>query len=396
MSEAQTADLALMRELNERIVLNLIRQQGPISRAELARRSNLSRSTVSSIINTLITSNLVHETGMGDSQGGRRPIMLAFNHQSSYVIGAELSTATLTVLLTDLAATVQRRAQCALDIAAGPDACLPRVVELIERVVREAGVPAEKLLGAGIGVPSPLAYASGRPVNPPVLPGWHDAPLRPWIERALRLPVFVENDANLGALAEQRWGAAQGRRNVAYIYHGSAGIGAGLILDGRLYRGDVGSAGEIGHLIVDEHGPPCRCGVRGCLEAVAGAPRLLAQARAHGLPSDHVRRIVALALQGAPPALAIVREAGEHLGVAISSLLNMINPGCVVIGGELAQAGDALLGPLQAMLRRCSLPAAVAHVAVEPGALGDDVIALGAVSLVMQQIFVSGNKSWVK
>jgi N-acetylglucosamine repressor len=387
MSEAQTADLALMRELNERIVLNLIRQQGPISRAELARRSNLSRSTVSSIINTLITTNLVHETGMGDSQGGRRPIMLVFNYQSSYVIGVELAATTLTVLLTDLAATVQRQAQRAMDVAAGPEVCIPQVVELIEAVVREAGVPVEKLLGVGIGVPGPLAYATGRPVAPPVMPGWHDVPLRRRLERALQLPIFVENDANLGALAEHRWGAAQGWRNMAYVYLGSTGIGAGLILDGRLYRGDIGSAGEIGHLMVDEDGPLCHCGSCGCLEAVAGTPALLAQARTLELPADHIRAIVALACQGEPRAATIIREAGEHLGIAISSLLNMINPGCVVLGGDLTAAGTLLLEPLQAMLRRCGLAAAVEHVEIGLGTLGDDVVAIGAVSLVVQHIF---------
>jgi len=387
MSEAQTADLALMRELNERIVLNLIRQQGPISRAELARRSNLSRSTISSIINTLITTNLVHETGMGDSQGGRRPIMLAFNYQSSYVIGVELATTTVTVLLTDLAATVQRRAQRAFDIAAGPDVCMPQVVELIRAVVREAGVPVEKLLGVGVGVPGPLAFATGRPVAPPVMPGWHDVPLRRWLERALHLPIFVENDANLGALAEHRWGAAQGWHNLAYVYLGSAGIGAGLILDGRLYRGDIGSAGEIGHLMVDEDGPLCPCGSFGCLEAVAGTPALRAQARALALPADTICAIVALAHQGDPLATTIIRSAGEQLGIAISSLLNMINPGCVVLAGDLTAAGALLLEPLQAMLRRCGLAAAVEHVAIGLGTLGDDVVAIGAVSLVVQHIF---------
>jgi predicted NBD/HSP70 family sugar kinase len=387
MSEAQTADLALMRELNERIVLNLIRQQGPISRAELARRRNLSRSTISSIINTLITTNLVHETGMGDSQGGRRPIMLAFNYQSSYVIGVELATTTVTVLLTDLAATVQRRAQRAFDIAAGPDVCLPQIVELIAAVVREAGVPVEKLLGVGVGVPGPLAYATGRPVAPPVMPGWHNAPLRRWLERALHLPIFVENDANLGALAEHRWGAAQGWHNLAYVYLGSAGIGAGLILDGRLYRGDIGSAGEIGHLIIDEDGPLCPCGSFGCLEAVAGTPALRAQARALGLHADTICAIVALAQQGDPQAIALIRAAGEQLGIAIASLLNMINPGCVVLGGDLTAAGALLLEPLQAMLRRCGLTAAVDHVAIGLGTLGDDVVAIGAVSLVVQHIF---------
>jgi predicted NBD/HSP70 family sugar kinase len=376
-----------MRELNERIVLNLIRQEGSISRAELARRSNLSRSTISSIINALIAADLVRETGMGDSRGGRRPIMLEFNNQSRYVIGIELATTTLTVLLADLAATIHRRARRPLEVAAGPDACIPQVVDLVTAIIHEAGLPAEKILGVGVGVPGPLAYATSRPIAPPAMPGWHDVPLRALLEQALGRRVFVENDANLGALAEHRWGAAQGWRNVAYVYLGSAGIGAGLILDGRLYRGDIGSAGEIGHLIVDEDGPACRCGSCGCLEAVAGVPMLLERARALGLPSGDIGAVIELAHAGDARAATIISDAGASLGIAISSMLNMINPGCVVLGGDLIAAGDVLLEPLRAIIRRCGLAAVVEHVEIVPGALGDNVVPIGAVALVVQQAF---------
>src|SRR5215212_302700 len=227
MSESQPADLALMRELNERIVLSLLRQEGPISRAELARRSNLSRSTVSSIIASLLALDVVHETGIGDSHGGRRPIMIEFNYQSAFVIGIELGNTTLTVLLTDLAATILRRLHVPFDIANGPEACIAQVIAQVNLVLKEAHVSRAKIVGVGVGIPGPLAYVTGRPVAPPVMPGWHDVPLRKLLEDALGLRVFVENDANLGALAEHRWGAAQKWGNMAYVYLGSTGIGAG-------------------------------------------------------------------------------------------------------------------------------------------------------------------------
>jgi predicted NBD/HSP70 family sugar kinase len=387
VSESQTADLALMRELNEQIVLNLIRQDGPISRAELARRSNLSRSTVSNIIAPLLAARIVCETGTGDSRGGRRPIMIEFNYQSSFVIGVEIGTTTLTVLLTDLAAAILRRVQASFDIAAGPGAGIALVVKLIDEALASAGLAASAIVGVGVGVPGPLASATGRPIAPPVMPGWHDVPLRALLEQKLGLRVFLENDANLGALAEQRWGAARGWRNVAYVYLGSSGIGAGLLLDGRLFRGDIGSAGEIGHLVLDEDGPPCPCGSFGCLEAVAGTPALLTRARAEGLPTDDVEELIDLAYQGEVRATTIIREAGEHLGVAIASLVNMINPGCVVIGGGLAAAGDTLLEPLRATLRRRGLPVAAEHVVIMPGALGEDVVAIGAVTIVVRHAF---------
>jgi N-acetylglucosamine repressor len=199
--------------------------------------------------------------------------------------------------------------------------------------------------------------------------------------------VFVENDANLGALAEHRWGAARGWHNVAYLYLGSAGIGSGLILDGRLFRGDIGSAGEIGHLMVEEQGPLCRCGSLGCLEVVAGAPALLSRADAIGLAPRDIGDLIGLAHQGEGKAAALIESAGAYLGMAIASILNMINPGCVVIGGGLAEAGDLLLKPLRQTLLKRGLAAAVEHVEIMPGKLGGDVVALGAVSIVVQHAF---------
>lgn len=383
MGEQQPADLALMRELNERIVLGLLRQEGPISRAELARRSNLSRSTISSIITTLLGAGLVRETGIGNSQGGRRPIMIEFNYQAAFVIGIELSNTTLTLLLTDLDATVLRRVALPFTISDGPHAGVMRVAAAVDELLAEGHHAREKIVGVGVGIPGPLAHATGRPIAPPVMPGWHDVPLRARLEQALGMRVFVENDANLAALAEQRWGAAQGRPNVVYVYLGSAGIGCGLILDGRLYRGDVGSAGEIGHVMVEEDGPPCRCGSRGCLEAVAGTPAVLRRTQALGLPAATLDELLALARGGNAKAIALLDATGEYIGIAVANILNMINPGCVVIGGGLAAAGDMLLGAFRSTLRRRGLAIAADHVAIILGTLGADVVAIGAVSLVV-------------
>src|SRR5262249_38537678 len=174
-----------------------------------ARRSNLSRLTISSIIANLLTAGLVRETGIGDSNGGRRPILIEFNYQSAFVVGIELGNTTLTVLLTDLAANVLRRARCSFEIAAGPEVCLPQVVALLAELLASERIARGAIVGAGVGVPRPLAFANGRPMMPPTMPGWHDVPLRVLLEDALGLRVFVENDANLGALAEHYWGAAR-------------------------------------------------------------------------------------------------------------------------------------------------------------------------------------------
>jgi predicted NBD/HSP70 family sugar kinase len=387
VAESQTADLALMRGLNERVVLDRIREDGPISRAELARRSNLSRSTVSSIITSLLAADLVREVGIGHSLGGRRPIMLEYNYQSSYVIGVELATTALTVLLTDQQATVLQRVRRPFDLAAGPGECIPQVAALINKVLTKAGLSLERISGVGVGVPGPLSEEGSRLVAPPVMPGWDNVALRQLLEEALGLRVFLENDANLGALAEHRWGAARGHRNVAYIYLGTTGIGSGLILDDRLYRGDVGSAGEIGHLTLDGDGPACRCGSYGCLETLASTQALLECSRSMGLWVDTIEELVVLAHKRDVRAVAVVRQAGEYLGVAVASLLNLLNPARVVLGGTLAEAGDLLLDPLRATLHRRGLTVASEHVDIVAGNLGDDVVAIGAVSIVVQNIF---------
>ncbi len=384
MASSQTADVALMRGLNEQTVLGLIREKGPISRAELARRSQLSRSTVSSIIASLLSANYVRETGIGHSQGGRRPIMLDFNYQSSYVIGIDISTTALTLLLTDLQAHVLYRRHAPLHLESGLEQCIPQIIACVHDMIGIAGISKGRISGIGIGIPGPLSVATSRTIAPPIMPGWHGVPIKALLEHSIGIRVFLENDANLGVLAEQTWGAARGKRHIAYIYLGATGVGGGLILNDRLYRGNVGSAGEIGHLTIDEDGPSCRCGSKGCLEAVIGAPALIDRAQRSGLAIRTTEELVGAALAGDPCANALVAEAGEHLGVAVASLLNLLNPSCVVIGGKLAATGNVLLEPLRATLQRRGLTVAADDVELLSGMLGDDVIALGAASVAIQ------------
>jgi predicted NBD/HSP70 family sugar kinase len=387
MSNAPTGDLALMRELNQRAVLNLIRSAGPISRAELARRSHLSRSTVSSIINELITVDLVREVGIGNSQGGRRPIMLEFNYQSSFAVGIELATDAMTALVCDLQGCVLHRSSSTFQLTEGPLVCTNLLAQTLRAALHTANIQPSQVIGVGVGVPGPLSVSTGQLIAPPVMPGWDGVLLPKLLAEQLGLRIFLDNDANLGALAEQRWGAARGWQNLAYIYLGSSGIGSGLILDGRLYRGEIGSAGEIGHITIDENGPACRCGSNGCLEASVGTYALLNEAQRAGLAIQSIEQLVAYAQTGNPIATEMITRAGRRLGIAIASVLNLLNPGCVVLGGKLATAGELLLRPLRETLHRRGLSAAAAHVDIQLGTLGDDVVAIGAVSMAIQHAF---------
>ncbi|KPV48137.1 hypothetical protein SE17_39675, partial [Kouleothrix aurantiaca] len=264
-------------ERNGRMVLSRLRQEGTIARAELARRSKLSRSTVSSIVAGLLAAKLVRETGSGDSRGGRRAIMIALNEHPRYVVGVGIGGGMLTLLAVDLVAAVLLRKQRAFAVASGPHACVAQVAALLSHMLSEAGISRGNLLGVGVGVPGIVASATGRLAAPALSPGWHDAPLRAMLESSLDLPVIVENNARLGALAEHRRGAARGWNNVVYLFLGSLGVSCGFILDGRLYRGDMGAAGDIGQLpVVHQAGDASPAAPPRSLQAAAGTPALLA------------------------------------------------------------------------------------------------------------------------
>ena len=383
------ADQGLMRGLNRALVLGILRREGRVSRADLAKHSGISRSTISSIVAALLEDHLVRELGTGASKGGRRPILLEFNYQSKYVIGVEMGTTAITAIVTDLAATIVHRRCIAFAVEDGPEHGLAILEGLLRDLLATAPTPAGSICGVGIALPSPVLYAEGRTVAPPGMRGWDAVPLRDYLSAALDLPVALDNDANLGALAEWRWGAGQNVRHLVYIYLAHTGIGGALMLGGSLYRGAAGSAGEIGHVIVEAGGPLCRCGNRGCLEAVASVPRLLAQAREAGLlaPEGTLGDFLTLAPHSAP-ARRLLAQAGARLGSAIAGLINLVNPDRVVIGGALADAGELLLGPLRETAQQVGLAIAMRQVRIIPAALGPEVVALGAAALATERLFI--------
>lgn len=389
--ESTSADLSLMREYNERLVLNLIRRAGRLSRADIAKRTHLSRSTVSSIIVDLIQANLVREVGAGHSHGGRRPILLEFNGQAGYVVGVDLGATHILVLVTDLEAHTVVRLEEPFAIEEGPEAGLDRVIRLIGQALEQAGLQMEQVFGVGIGIPGPLDFATGKPIFPPIMPGWHDTPIRERLRERLGKPIHLDNDANLGAIGEYWWGAGRGARNVAFIKVGT-GIGCGLILEGKIYRGEIGSAGEIGHTVIDEDGPPCRCGSAGCLEALAARPAILQAARQAGLKlarqdSLSILDLIEAARKGDPTASALFAQAGRRIGTALIGLVNLLNPGVIIIGGGVARAGPLLLEPLRETVRQRALGVAAPHTRIVESQLGAEAIAIGAVTVVLQELF---------
>jgi predicted NBD/HSP70 family sugar kinase len=383
-----TVDAAGMRAQNSSLLLKVIWRERHISRAEIARVTGLSPSTVSAIVSGLQNAGLVRETGAGLSRGGRRPTMIGFCDDVFALVGVEIGASHVTVVVTDLRADVRASRFGLYPVRTDPDGALATVRNFIDEGLRELGVTRGQVIGIGVGVPSPVRPGTSGRLPPLIVPAWRDHDVHEILSRAYGLPVFVENDANLGALAEQWWGVGRDGKDLTYIKIGTS-IGSGHIINGELYRGAGGTAGEIGHLPMDPAGPRCPCGLTGCLTTFIGSETLVARARrevaASGVGSiSNVADIVRAARAGDAAARGIVAEVGAHLGVAVASLMNVLNPAVVVLGGEITGVGELLLGPVRAAVRARSLATTFEDTAIMTSNLGDKAIAVGGATMVLR------------
>lgn len=386
MPSSDSGSLRSLRQLNRRRVIEVLRERGSASRAEIARATGLSRSTVSTIAADLIESGLVGEQAEPGAahgeHGGRPPVPLALNRSAGLALGIDFGHTHLRVAVSDLSHEVLAEAGRELDVDHSAAEGLDAAAELVESVLAEAEADRARLLGAGMGLPGPINRATGAVGSSAILPGWVGIDAAAEMRSRLGIAVQVENDANLGVLAEYVWGAGQGFSELIYIKL-SSGVGAGLLLDGRLYRGAGGTAGEIGHTPARPDGAVCRCGLRGCLETVASArsiSELISESRSEPVTG---RRLLELLAAGDPAATRLISEAGRDVGIAVANLCNVVNPGRVIVGGELSAAGETLTVAIEESIRRYAIPSAAEQVTVVPGVLGERAELLGALALVL-------------
>ena len=372
-------------------VLHLIWEQRRISRAEIARRTDLSRSTVSEVAATLLATRLVAEAGVGDSRGGRRPIVLEFQDDACVILGLDIGATHVAAVLTNLRGKILAWEHGEHPVRSDPDGTLAIALEFCRRCLKRWGGPRQRLVGIGIAVPSPVDPEHPDRFSPIAMPAWRGRGGFPELVAEFGVPVLVDNDANLGALAEHWWGAGRGVADFAFIKV-ATGIGLGHLMEGRIYRGARGVAGEISHLSIDPQGEPCGCGNRGCLVTFVGTAALLAHAErlrktypksvlATGALT--IARIEDAALAGDALALAVVAAAAEHLGVAIAGLLNLTNPAAVILGGGLTRLGDRLVMPLRETVRQRTFVEALAASDIVTSQLGPQGIAVGAATLIL-------------
>ena len=379
-----------VRAQHSRLILNLLWKHQEISRADLARRTSLSRSTVSAIVSDLLSKGLAKEARAGVSSGGRRPIILEFQDQSSFIVGIELGATHVSCVLTDLRCKVRASWSAPAPVRDEPEVALQKMTMAVRSVLEAGGVQPFQVLGFGVAVPSPVDQERPGELLPLIVPKWKGYNIATHLEESFKRPVLVDNDANLGALAELWWGAGSSARDLAYIKV-ATGVGAGLIINGRIFRGSGGIAGEIGHTSIDPNGPQCICGLKGCLTTFIGTPALLERAkdklRASGsnrLPPASIDELVNAALDGDPMSVDLIQYAGDKLGVGIANLLNLLNPEMVVLGGGIARAGDLLLDGVRTTIRGLSLPESILNTEIRTTGLNEWGIAVGAATLVLQ------------
>ena len=330
-------------------IIRIIRDHGPLSPADIARRSGFAKSTVSLYVEKLLSVGLVSEETK--SGGKRRTLKVA--ESAGYVVGVDLGQTHLNVALCDLEADVLDLSAGRVDFSReGPEAVLSRIAEAARGLAAKNGLSPSSLFGVGVGLPGPVDYQHGVPVSPPVMPGWDRFPVASQLAREFTCPVFVDNDVNVMALAEREKGAASDERDFMLVKAGS-GIGAGIVVDGKIYRGAKGAAGDIGHIGIDGVETLCRCGNHGCLEAVAGgkalalladeaarsgaSPFLAAQLAAGEAPSPELLALGAA--HGDEECLRVVIAAGKALGNVLAKLVNFFNPSLIVVGGGLSDLG---------------------------------------------------------
>ncbi|WP_239617811.1 ROK family protein [Cohnella mopanensis] len=377
----KTGDQALIKRINTAIVLEYILRGSPLSRAQISEQSGLNKATVSSLVQDLIDGALVQEIGTGQSSGGRKPVLLEFVASSGYAVGIDLGVNYIRGVLTDLRGNVVAERTSALRLTE-PNAAVDQLCGCIEHLMTEAPSSPYGIVGIGVGVPG-LVDDNGTILFAPNLQ-WRDIPLQRLLTEKFSLPITIDNEANMGALGEQKYGVGRSINNLIYVSVG-IGIGTGLILHKSLYKGASGFSGEMGHLSVEAHGKSCTCGNRGCWEMYASEQALLEQAAPLGF--EDLESLLVAASSGRQDVLELFSNIGEYLGVGIANIVNVFNPDAVVIGNRMSQARPWLENALRQTVVQRALGFHLRKVQLLFAELGERSSMMGAAEMAIAGFF---------
>jgi len=375
----------LLRDLNSSLLIELVRESRPISRAQLARQSGLSAPTVSTIVGRLIERGILVEVAIAPANGGRPPVLLDINSSGGYVVGIKLRGDGLTTVVCDLDAHVVATSESTVSLVNDPAAALQAIETATREVLRRAGVPRSKVLGVGIGLSGVIDSQAGICRFSHLLQ-WRDVELAKPLRRNLRLPVWIDHDMNALAIAEKWAGDALSYRDFVTLSVGR-GIGLGIVIDRAPYRGATGSSGELGHMIVEPGGPRCECGRFGCLEALVGEDALRRRiSERHGREITR-EELIELAGSEDEVTIEVLEAAGRKLGLAVANMVTLLNPEALIICGEGTDLGAAYLDPVITAVREQTFADQGRQVVVKIQRWGDDAWAVGAATLVLRESF---------
>lgn len=383
-------------------IVRLLRRNRDISRTEIAELTGWSRAKVSNLVGHLIRKEILMEIGEGDSRGGRKPRHLSLGDKLGYVAGIDLGATSLDLALADICGNIVQRCSESADVRDDPEIVLGRCVEALMGLIKNENLTPDRVLGIGIGVPGPVEFSRGVLVAPPLMPAWENYPIRDFFQKTfINAVVVVDNDVNIMALGEQYSGSGAGLQNFIYVKVGT-GIGSGIISNGRIHRGSIGCAGDIGHICVDKTGPICRCGNVGCLEAMAAGPAIAAravEAAQNGRSPILARRmeanggilraedVGAAFREGDREALEIIQSSGQMIGDVLAALVNFFNPSHIFVSGGVTNLGNQFLASIHRAVLTRSLPLATRHLVINFSPSGPEAGITGAISMILEHIF---------
>ncbi|NYJ21333.1 glucokinase [Leifsonia psychrotolerans] len=363
-------------------LFQILRDGKPRTRTELAHLTGLARSTVALRMDSLTQLGLVGPAADAPSTGGRPSSQVALATGTKVVLGVDIGASHARIAVSDLTGRPLHEEVAEIEVSLGPKPVLNWVIEAGDALVRKAGRNLGDLLAIGIGLPGPVEYSTGRPINPPIMPGWDRFDVPGWLQAHFDVPVLVDNDVNIMALGERE--TAWPEVDHLIFVKVATGIGAGVISGGMLQRGAQGIAGDIGHVQVARGvDVPCHCGNRGCLEALASGPAIAAALRERGLDAASSHDVVELVKLGNLEAIQAVRQAGRDMGEVLTACVSLINPSVIVIGGSMARAGEQLIAGMREVVYTRSMPLATQHLQIVPSTAGANAAVLGASMLAI-------------
>jgi N-acetylglucosamine repressor len=402
MQQGLRGSFQLMKSLNRSIILNKIRLEGPISRAAIAKDTNLTPPTVSSIVKELIEAGIVIESIQGESSGGRKPTMLIINHKNFYVIGLDIGPVQVRVIMTDLKGNMIEYSKDNLPVPVSNDSLLQLMIGKIRQILTKYKDEEEKFIGIGIGIHGVVDVKNGISLFAPGLK-LRNIPIKETLEKEFGMIVSVENDARVMALGESWLGSGNGDSNVVTVNIGR-GIGAGIVINGKLFYGEHFIAGEIGHMTIDIGGPICSCGNYGCLEAMAAGPAIAKKAvKEISIGKESILRsmvdndldkidgklVYDAAVQGDPLSIDILKQTGMILGIGLTNLIHIMNPKRIILGGGVANAEQYIVDPIKETIKNRALTSSAKDTEISLSKLGEYGAAIGAVSLILSTLFTS-------